>query len=145
MIDAARYAPSAGNLQPLEVIVIDKEELKKKIFDAALKQESILSAPVVLIMCADVKRTSIKYGERGKYLYCIQDVAAATQNLLLMATALDLGTVWVGAFNEEQIKKALNLPNNIKPLAIIPIGYYDNHPQTPYKREIAEIMHFNGW
>ncbi len=145
IIHSARYAPSAGNLQPLEIIIVDDPLIKQEIFYAALQQESIQSAPVVLVICGDVDRTASKYGKRGRELYVIQDIATATQNILLTATSLGLGTVWVGAFDEDKIRRILQLPKNVRPFAIIPIGYYEKEPEVPYKRSIEEIIHYNTW
>ncbi len=83
----------------------------------------------------------MSYGVRGKRLYCIQDSAAATQNLLLMAHALELGACWVGAFNETEAKKALGLPERIRPLALIPLGYPKEKPSQKQRRPVSEIIH----
>ena len=77
----------------------------------------------------------------GATLYAIQDAAAATQNILLMATALNYGTVWVGAFDEEVVSTILNLPANVRPLAIIPIGRAAKDPSPRPRREIDEFIH----
>ncbi|RLG76528.1 MAG: nitroreductase family protein, partial [Thermoprotei archaeon] len=75
LIDAARWAPSAGNIQPWEFIVVRNPVTKQKLSEAALNQTFIEEAPVVLVVCADYKRSSAGYGNRGATLYCIQDTA----------------------------------------------------------------------
>ncbi len=81
LIDAARWAPSAGNLQPWEFIVVRKPEIKRKLSIAALDQTFIEEAPVVIVVCANQLRSGRGYGARGVNLYCLQDTAAATQNM----------------------------------------------------------------
>lgn len=124
ILDAGRKAPSAGNIHPEIFIVIREQEIKDKIASAALNQTFISDAPVVIVACADVEKSESRYGMRGRNLYSIQDTAAAVENMLLAAAALGIGTCWVGAFNENKISEILDLPENIRPLAIIPVGYF---------------------
>ena len=142
IIDAARHAPSAGNIQPWEFIVIRKPEIKSRLAEAALYQNFIEEAPVVIVVCADQIRSSRGYGSRGASLYCIQDTAAAIENLLLAACALGLGTCWVGAFNEDKVKSVLRIPEGVRPVAIIPVGYPAEKPQKRYRRPLKEIIHY---
>jgi len=123
IIGAAKTAPSAGSLYPTDFIIIRDQKTKEQIARAALGQDFIAQAPAVIVVISDVEKTASYYGERGRNLYVIQDAAAATENLILAATALDLGTCWVGAFNEKEMVKILNLKKEIRPLAIIPVGY----------------------
>jgi len=123
LIDAARWAPSAGNTQPLELVVVKDKEMKRKLSEAALNQTFIQKAPVVIVVCADLNRSSRGYGSRGKHLYSLQDTAAATENILLAAQELGLATCWVGAFREKEVAKAVKAPRNLKPVAIVPVGH----------------------
>ncbi len=141
LLEAARWAPSAGNRQPLEIIIIKSDEQKEKLSEASLGQKPIIQAPVVFVICANVERTSSRYAERGETIYVIQDTAAATQNILLMATALDYGTVWIGAFEEAKVSSVLKLPPNVRPFAIIPIGRPQKIPDPRPRREIDEFVH----
>lgn len=145
LIDAARWAPSAGNIQPWEFIIVRNPELKRKLAEAALGQRFIEEAPVVIVVCANEIRSTQGYGMRGKNLYCIQDTAAAIQNLLLTAYSMGLGTCWVGAFREEEAKKALRIPEGIRPVAIIPIGYPAESPTAPAKRSLKQIIHYETY
>jgi nitroreductase len=141
LLEAARWAPSAGNKQPVEIIIVKSVEQKNKLIEGALGQKFIGQVPVVFVVCADLDRSSARYGERGANLYAIQDAAAATQNILLMATDLNYGTVWVGAFDEEVVSSILKLPANVRPLAIIPIGRAAQDPSPRPRREIDEFIH----
>ncbi len=142
LIEAARWAPSAGNVQPWEFIIVRKPEIKRKLAEAALNQSFIEEAPVVIVVCADEIRSSQGYGVRGKTLYCIQDTAAAIQNIHLAAYAFGLGTCWVGAFREERAREILKIPNGVRPVAIIPVGYPAEHPKPRSRRPLNEIVHY---
>ncbi|MEM3627853.1 MAG: nitroreductase family protein [Candidatus Bathyarchaeia archaeon] len=145
LIEAACWAPSAGNIQPWEFIIVRNSEIKQKLVEAALGQEFIAEAPVVIVVCANEERSARGYGLRGKTLYCIQDTAAAIQNIHLTAYSLGLGTCWIGAFREEEARKALKIPNGVRPVAIIPVGYPDEFPQPPRRRPMQQAVHYETW
>lgn len=142
ILDAARQAPSAGNIQPWEFIVVRDVKIKRGLSQAALDQAFIEEVSVVIVACADESRSSQRYGSRGSTLYCLQDAAAAIQNLHLAAYALGLGTCWVGAFNEAKTRKLLNTPLNVRPVAIIPVGYPAEAPKPERRRPLTEIVHY---
>ncbi|MGC9048959.1 MAG: nitroreductase family protein [Patescibacteria group bacterium] len=123
LIEAGHSGPSAGNLHPEDFIIIHDQETKEKLAEAALGQMFVAEAPVVIVVIADVEKTASCYGERGRNLYVIQDAAAATENIFLTATDLGLGMCWVGAFDEKQVQKILQLKPEQRPLAILPVGY----------------------
>jgi len=141
LIDAARWAPSAGNIQPWEFVVVRNPEIKRGLSAAALNQTFIEEAPVVIVVCANQLLSGRGYGSRGVDLYCLQDTAAATQNMLLTAHALELATCWIGAFQEEEARKVLKIPNGVRPVAIIPVGHPAEKPEKPDRRPISEIVH----
>ncbi len=141
LIDAARHAPSAGNIQPWEFVIVRDQQIKKQLSVAALNQSFIEEAPVVLVVCANEARSGQGYGSRGVNLYCIQDTAAAIENMLLAAYAIGLGTCWVGAFREEIVRKVLKTPYHIRPVAIIPVGYPSRESAPRGRRPIGDIVH----
>ncbi|MEM2676833.1 MAG: nitroreductase family protein [Candidatus Bathyarchaeia archaeon] len=142
LIDAARWAPSAGNIQPWEFIVVRNSETKRRLAEAALGQSFIEEAPVVIVVCADEERSARGYGTRGRALYCIQDTAAAIQNIHLAAYALGLGTCWVGAFREDEVRKILDIPVGVRPVAIIPVGYPAESPAPRSRRPLKQLIHY---
>ena len=142
LIEAAMVAPSAGNIQPWEFVIVKNAETKRRLSDAALRQTFIEEAPVVIVVCGDVARSSWGYGSRGMSLYCLQDTAAATENMLLAATALGLATCWVGAFHEDEVAKVINTPRGVRPVAIVPVGRGAEEPRAPSKRSMREIVHY---
>jgi SagB-type dehydrogenase family enzyme len=136
-----RTAPSAGALYPLEVYIVKEEgtfhydpqehslrlhkpgDAKSSLYRAALQQEAIHKAPVVIVITAIYERTEQKYGEARSPRYVHLEAGHAAQNLLLQAVALDLGAVPIGAFYDDQVKEALTLPENHEPLYLIPVGH----------------------
>jgi nitroreductase len=145
LIDAARWAPSAGNTQPWEFILVRNAETKRKLAEAALNQFFIEEACVVIVVCANKIRSGRTYGDRGVKLYCLQDTAAATQNLLLAAHALGLAACWVGAFKEEEVREVLNIPEGVRPVAIVPIGYPAENPVFRSRRPVSDVVHYECW
>lgn len=153
LIEAIRWAPSAGNLQSRKFYFVFNIEIKKqlgkatekpglkarvkKIIKTILNRNFVPNAPLVVIACLD-RRISSQYGERGLDLYGIQDVSASVMNMMLVAHELGLGSVWIGSFNEKEIVNALRLPDNLRPIAIIPIGYPAAIPEPP-KRVSKEV------
>jgi SagB-type dehydrogenase family enzyme len=136
----ARTAPSAGALYPLEVYLVTRQGLHHydplehavdqrpalglhdALWKAGLKQDAIRDAPAVYVIAAAYARTEAKYGDRAER-YVHLEAGHAAQNLLLQAVALDLGAVVIGAFNDDQVQKALDLPEDQAPLYLIPVGH----------------------
>ncbi len=137
--DALIWAPSAGNLQSRRFYFVYNQQIKDRLTSSALGQGFISEAPLVVVACADL-RIYHYYRERGTELYCIQDVACSVENLMLAAYALGLGTVWVGAFEEDQVSKILGLDDHLRPLAIVPVGYPDEKPLPPHRVSHSEAI-----
>lgn len=135
-----RTAPSAGALYPLEVYLANRagvfhyepraheldqtlqSDVRKELFDAALRQESVRDAPAVIILVGIYERTAKKYGSDRARRYVHLEAGHAAQNLLLQAVALDLVAVPIGAFEDEKVRSALNLPSTYQPLYLVPVG-----------------------
>jgi SagB-type dehydrogenase family enzyme len=142
-----RTAPSAGALYPLEIYVVSdkieglpagvykympsRHELQMisegnklaELADAALMQTWVENSSAVIIIAAVYERTTVKYGKRG-IRYVHMEVGCASQNIYLQAVSLNLGTTFIGAFDDEQVKNTLDMPDNENPLAIMPVGKY---------------------
>ena len=144
LVRLANLAPSAGNLQAREFIIVRDEERRVALAEAAGNQTFIADAPVSIVVCANFERI-LHYGQRGRDLYVYQDTAAAIQNILLASHAMGLGSVWVGAFREDPVSRMLKLPEYIRPVAIIPVGHPAENPQMKSRRPISEIMHVEEW
>ena len=144
LITAAQSAPSAGNCQPWHFYIVNDKAVQEELTVACYYQNFMLTAPVFIVVCADIQRTIGRYGERGRHLYCIQDTAAAIQNLLLCAKSLGLGTCWCGAFDEAEVSKIMNLREDMRPIAVIPVGYPVSEPIATKRRPLDEVMTFIG-
>lgn len=144
ILEAARMAPSAGNLQPCSFVVVRDPAVRARIRAAAFNQELLATAPVIIVVCVEPER-SAHYGERGMNYYCMLDGANATENILLAAYALGYGSCWMGGFNETAMKEAINLPGNMRVVSLVPLGVADNDPAAPPRRELAEIVRWEQW
>ena len=142
-LEAARWAPSAGDVQDWEFIVIRDNDIKEQLSNAALRQAAVKKAPVVIAVCANQIRASRTYRSRGANLYCYQDSAAAIQNLLLTIHANGYGAVWVGAFDDKKVAEILKTPDGIRPIALIPIGRPAEHPSPTYRYKLKKVTHLN--
>ena len=141
LLDALIWAPSAGNLQSRKFYFIKDDRTKKKIAAAASNQNFIANAPVLVVCCAD-SRISMHYGRRGFELYAIQDVAVSVMAMMLVAVENEIGTCWVGAFKEAEVSKILALPDNLRPVALVPVGYPERIPRPPPRLSIKEVVEF---
>ncbi len=142
VLEAARWAPSAGNLQPWRFFVVRRHALKQALADAAHRQHFVAAAPVVVVVCAVPEESARVYGVRGATLYCLQDSAAATENLLLAATEVGLAGCWVGAFDDAAVAAALSLPAGVRPVALVPLGVPAEAPPPRRRRPSSETVGF---
>jgi nitroreductase len=121
--EALIWAPSAGNLQARKFYFLFSKKIKEKLAAVAF---------LVIVACTD-STISAHYGERGVHLYTIQDVAVSLMGMMLVAHEAGLGSVWVGAFHEEEVSHILHLPRNLRPVAIVPVGYPASIPVAPQR------------
>ena len=141
LIDALIWAPSAGNLQARKFYFVKDNVLKKKIAQAALNQNFLAEAPLLIVGCTD-SHIAYRYGERGVYLYAIQDVACSLMGMMLVAYDHGLGSVWVGAFHEDPVSKSLKLPEHLRPVALVAVGYPSEIPSPPSRVSKEETVEF---
>jgi len=145
ILATARLAPSAGNLQAYQIVVIDAAGSKKALAAAAFGQDFIAEAAVVLVFCASPGRSESKYGKRGASLYCIQDATIAACHAQLAATAQGLASCWVGAFDEARVAAVLRAPPQLRPIMLLPIGYAIETPERPQRRSLDALVHPGTW
>lgn len=139
LLNAAESAPSAGNLRARRYFVITNPQMRKVLTAAAYGQSQVETAPLLIVVCADVSRSSRRYGDRGS-LFSIQDAAAATMCLLLAAHDLGLGACWNGAFDDQIVQEALNPGLDILPVAILSIGWPAESPSSPARSDLEEVV-----
>lgn len=153
LLDAAIQAPSAGNMQPWEFIVLEGEEIRKAAvattyigyFAGPDNQQSwMLEASAIVAVCVNRRRTVGRYGERVAH-HSVQDVAAAIENLMITATEMGLGTCWVGGFKEAELTKLLGVPEGVQVLSMVAIGYPAHTPAAKARLPLELITHRNRW
>jgi nitroreductase len=141
ILDAANSAPSAGDLQAYEIVVVRDTKIRAAPSRGALGQTFIAQAPVGLVFCANPQRSAGKYGRRGIQLYCVQDATIACAYAQLAATALGLGSVWIGAFDTAAVAQALGIGREWRPIALLPIGYPAESPEPTPRRTLNDLVH----
>jgi nitroreductase len=141
ILRAANSAPSAGNLQAYEIVLVRSKERRRALAEAALRQDFIAQAPVVLVFLINPARTKWRYGLRGEHLYCIQDATIAASYAQLAATALGLGSVWVGAFDTDRVAEIVGAGKELTPIAILAVGYPGEEPEPTPRRKLSDLVH----
>ncbi|MDI3546891.1 MAG: hypothetical protein PWR10_543 [Halanaerobiales bacterium] len=153
VINAGRLAPSGGNMQPWEFIVVRERDKIKEVVETTFvgfdsksgqKQSWLETASLLIVVCTDYKRTVARYGEMGRKI-ALMDTSAAIENMLLAATSLGLGSCWVSGFNQEELAKLLEIPGQIEPVAILPLGYFEGMTKSPSKFSLDEIIHYERY
>ncbi len=135
ILDAARLAPSANNLQPWKFIIVRNEKKRRLIAQACFGQEFVGEAPVVIVACATGRGGCI-----GGYMESWPvDVTIAITHLMLAAWAKGLGTCFIGAFDEEKIREVCQVPPEVRVVAVIPLGYPVKIPQATSRRPLERI------
>ncbi|MHA1379579.1 MAG: nitroreductase family protein [Candidatus Helarchaeota archaeon] len=142
-LTAAKWAPSAGDVQAWDFIVVKDVGIKEKLSAAALGQNPVKKAPVVIAVCANQIRSARTYRARGANLYCYQDTAAAIQNMLLTIHANGYGAVWIGAFDDKKAAEILKTPEGVRPIALIPIGVPAEKPSPTPRYKLKKVTHIN--
>ncbi len=144
ILDCASTAPSAGNREAWDVVVVEAEEKKLAIAEAAYQQQHVGEASVLFVVCANYVRSMSRYGERG-ILYAIQDATIATTYMMLAAHSLGLVSCWVGAFDEDEVRRALLLPEHTRPVAVLCVGKGSQPTAFTERMDIGEHVHREQW
>jgi len=140
ILELVNQAPSAGNLQAYEVLVVRNKEKKEALVEAAYGQDLLSEAEAVLVFVADRNKSGIKYNKRGEELYCVQDATIAAAYCELAATSLGIGSCWVGAFDPNEVRKIFNLSESQVPVALIPLGQYEKLPEPTSRRDVDDLV-----
>ena len=146
ILEAARWAPSAGNVQPTRYIVVRSEENRLKVwestsrFEGITPQNFIKKAPVHLIVLTNTTAYKGRQSNLRSDLFCIQDSSAAIMNLLLAVTDIGLGACWVGLFDEDYLKKTFEIPVQYRPVAIIPVGHTKSKEKPRRRLPLSELI-----
>ncbi|HUH95920.1 MAG TPA: nitroreductase family protein [Anaerolineales bacterium] len=135
-------APSAGNLQAYEVLVLRERALKARVGEATTAcYEPVCEAPLALVFVANAFRSGIKYEQRGIELFCIQDATIAATYAMLAAADQGLATLWVGGFDTVKVSDLLKLKPGLWPVVIMPVGYPNELPERRNRRSVQDVVH----
>ena len=142
ILEAARLAPSASNGQEWRFVIARDAATRAKLCQAARGQRFVEQAPVVLACCAETNERVLSCGHLA---YTI-DVAIAVDHITLCATAEGLGTCWIGAFDEQEVREILGIPPQIRVVALLPLGVpQDPAPVEKRRLALSEIVKYESW
>ena len=138
ILEAGRLAPSAKNIQPWKFIVVKDDKVRQALIPACRNQQFVGAAPVVLCACALEKEAW--HGMGGYGSAADVDIAIALEHMILAAAAEGLGTCWIGAFLEQEVRKVLVIPEGVRPVALTPLGYPAREARPQPRKPLAEIV-----
>jgi len=141
VLDAARLAPSARNMQEWKFVVVRDKELRERLAEAAHGQSFVRQASVVIVACSLQTNHVMPCGELS---YPI-DLAISVSYMTLEAVEQGLGTCWLGAFKQDEVKKILSIPENIRVVALLPLGYPDESPSPRPRKSLEEVVIYDNW
>ncbi len=138
VLEAARLAPSASNRQDWKFVIVREKETRKNLARAAFGQSFIGEAPIVIVACGTEPKTIMACGQPTSTV----DVSIACAFMMLEAYEQGLGTCWIGAFQEDEVKKILKIPEPVRVVAVIPLGYPDESPSQRERKDLDQIICF---
>jgi nitroreductase len=141
LLEAARLAPSASNRQEWRFVVVTDEKRRAALAEAANNQEFVAQASVVIAACAEHDGHVMRCGQA---CYPI-DVAIAVDHMTLQAVAEGLGTCWIGAFYEDQVRQILGIPEEIRVVELLTVGYAAGSPGPRSRLPLRQIAHWEAW
>lgn len=144
ILSCASTAPSAGNLESWDVVIVSDPERRAALAEAALDQAHVREAPVVLVVSANYVRAISRYGDRG-ILYALCDATIACTYMMLAAHALGLGSCWTGTFDDEDVRTVLDLPAHIRPVCILAVGPGEQTSGMTPRLPVEEHVHVDSW
>ncbi len=141
ILEAARLSPSASNRQEWKFVVVRDKETRKKLARAAFSQAFVAEAPVVIVACATESKAIMACGQPTHTV----DLSIACAYMILQAYELGLGTCWLGAFKEEEVKKILRIPAGVRVVMMTPVGYPSGSLGLQYRKNLNEIICFEQY
>lgn len=143
VLEAARLAPSGKNFQPWKFIIIKDKALKEELARASAGQFFMAKAPIIIVGCGFPDKC---YARMGRYMKSWSvDVTIALEHLILQAQEEGLGTCWIGSFEEKEVKAILNVPEEVRVLALTPLGYPEEIPAFRGRKSLDEIISYDRY
>ncbi|UCD73656.1 MAG: nitroreductase family protein [Candidatus Bathyarchaeota archaeon] len=137
VVEAARLAQSAANRQPWQFILVTDDAVKKNLAVAARNQRFVGEAAAVMVCLANPEESA----RVGPFEGFLIDLAIAIENMTLTGWDLGIGSCWIGAFNENDVKDLLDIPENLRVVSLLTLGYPDEKPRTKNRKSLKEILH----
>ena len=141
VLEAGRLAPSARNMQEWKFVVVKDPETRQQLAVAAKGQTFIGQAPVVIVACATITDYVMTCGNLASLI----DVAIAVDHMTLKAVEEGLGTCWIGAFHQDQVKAILGIPMDVNVVTMIPLGYPADEPASKSRKLLGEVICLEKW
>ena len=141
ILQAMRLAPTAANHQPFRIILIrtkGREAELRRIYD----KDWFVQAPIIICACGVDQESWIRGDGRPTTEI---DVAIVMDHIILAATSLGLGTCWIGAFNPEEARRILKIPEFASPILFSPLGYPADQPKSKERKPIGELVKYETW
>ena len=141
ILEAARLSPSASNRQEWKFIVVRNKDTREKLARAAFNQSFVAEAPVVIVGCATETKSIMACGQPTHTV----DLSIACTHMILQAYELGLGTCWLGAFKENEVKKILKIPESVRVVVMTPVGYPNQPPSQGTRKSLKQIVCFEQY
>ena len=143
VLNAARLAPSADNSQPWKFVVVRDEQTKLRLANASNGQKFMAQAPVIIVACGIPDEAFPTVG--GYMSSHVMDVSIAVDHLTLAAHSAALGTCWIAAFKEDKVREALGIPEDVRVVALTPLGYPDEVPERSTRKNLEELIVYDRY
>ena len=143
VLEAARMAPTAANRQPFQLIIIHtkgRQEELRRIYN----KDWFVEAPLVICACSLPEKGWERRRHDGEN-YAVVDVSIVVDHITLQAADIGLGTCWVGAFDPDNAREILHLPDNVNPIAFTPLGYPNDTPKAKKRKPLEELIRYEQW
>lgn len=144
MLEAGRHAPSPGNVQSMEFIVVEDEHKKERLSEI-IGDHRIEQSPTLVVLVGDLQRMARRVGEDISHECCNAEAACAAQNMRLTASELGISSFWVTGFNEERIADLFSIPGGKAPLGIVAFGFADEEVSKPTKFGMNELFFYDRY
>jgi len=141
VLEAARLAPTAANMQPFQLIVVHtrgREEEFRRIYN----REWFVQAPLIIVVCGIPSKAWVRHDKAN---YSVVDAAIVMDHLILAATNLGLGTCWIGAFDPKAARQILGIPEEVEPIVMTPLGYPNDQPRPKARKSLVELVRYERW
>ena len=139
--ESAQFAQSAANRQPWQLVLVTDAAMKKKLVEAARNQVFVGEAGAVVVCLANPGESA----RVGPFEGFLIDLAIAIENMALVSWDLGMGSCWVGAFNEQSVKELLGVPESLRVVSLLTLGYPDEKPRPKNRKPLSEILHYERY